>query len=194
MSFKAMPSTKDFTPVRERQPKVGISACLTGQQVRYDGGNRYHQLIQQELAPWLNLQSTCPEVEAGLGIPRPPVQLVKKSEIILALGVEDDTLNVTKGLVDTSKHLSGSHCKGLSAYIVKARSPSCGAGSTPIHDIDKHQIKLGDGLFVQALKTAHPHILIMDESSFSDIQVCREFVVRCYNLQGYQLHQKTSCN
>lgn len=185
-----MPSSKDFTSVREQQPKVGISACLTGQQVRYDGGNKYHQLIQQELAPWINLQSICPEVEAGLGIPRPPVQLIKTSEIVLALGVEDDTLNVTKALADTSKKLTGSRCKGLSAYIVKARSPSCGAGSTPIHDIDKNQIKLGDGLFVQALKTAHPHLLIMDESSFSDIQICREFVERCYNLQGYQLHQK----
>ena len=185
-----MPSSKDFTSVREQQPKVGISACLTGQHVRYDGGNRYHQLIQQELAPWINLQSICPEVEAGLGIPRPPVQLIKISEIVLALGVEDDTLNVTEALADTSKQLTDSRCKGLSAYIVKARSPSCGAGSTPIHDIDKNQIKLGDGLFVQALKTAHPHLLIMDESSFSDIQMCREFVERCYNLQGYQLHQK----
>lgn len=194
MSSTAMPSTKSFTPVRKQQPKVGISACLTGQQVRYDGGNKYHQLIQQELAPWLNLLSICPEVEAGLGIPRPPVQLIKMSETVLALGVEDDTLNVTKTLTDTSKKLTERRCEGLSAYIVKARSPSCGAGSTPIYDMEKNQLKLGDGLFVQALKTAHPHIVIMDESSFSDIQVCREFVKQCYKLQDYQLHQKTSCS
>jgi len=65
MPSTAMPATKDFTQVRELQPNVGISACLIGQQVHYDGGNKYHQLIQQELAPWLNLQSICPEVEAG---------------------------------------------------------------------------------------------------------------------------------
>jgi len=181
-----MPSTKNFTQAREQQPKVGISACLTGQQVRYDGGNKYHQMIQQELAPWLNLQGICPEVEAGLGIPRPPVQLIKMSETVLALGVEDDALNVTKALIDTSKQLTENHCNDLSAYIVKARSPSCGAGSTPLYDMESNQLELGDGIFVRALKTAHPHIVIMDESSFDNIQVCREFVKRCY-----QLHQKT---
>jgi len=70
---------KFLTQERELQPKVGISACLTGENVRYDGGNKCHQLIQQELAPWLNLQKICPEVEANLGIPRPPVQLIKHS-------------------------------------------------------------------------------------------------------------------
>ena len=187
-----MPSSKGFTSVREQQPKVGISACLTGQQVRYDGGNKFHQLIQQELAPWLNLQNICPEVEAGLGIPRPPVQLIKMPETILALGVEDETLNVTKILTDTSKQLATNRCKDQCAYIVKARSPSCGTGSTPLYDVENNQLELGDGLFVQALKTAHPHILIMDESSFSDIQVCREFVKQCYKLQGYPLHKKCS--
>ncbi|PCJ93717.1 MAG: hypothetical protein COA46_01420 [Porticoccaceae bacterium] len=174
-------STHLYTRIQEQQPRVGISACLIGENVRYDGANKHHALIQQEIAPWLHLESICPEVEAGLGIPRPPVQLIKKPEGICALGVEDKTLNVTKALTNASKRLASSRCNNFCAYIVKARSPSCGSGSTPIYDITGKQL-VGDGLFVAALKKALPHLIIVEESHFSDIQACSNFVEKCYRL------------
>ena len=173
-----------FTKVREQQPIVGISACLIGENVRYDGGNKFHQLIQQELSPWLNLKALCPEVEAGLGVPRPPVNLIKTANGIEALGVKDHQLNVTQQLKNTSINLVNSYCMNFCAYIVKARSPSCGAGSTPIYNkMESQQLAIGDGLFVQTLKAALPNLLIVDESCFSDIQSCNEFVQQCYQLQ-----------
>lgn len=174
--------TNYLTRRREKQPKVGISACLTGVNVRYDGGNKYHRLIQQELSPWLNFQPICPEVEAGLGVPRPPVNLVQTSTGLQGLGATNKKLNVTDKLQSASEKLAKSHCQHLCAYIVKARSPSCGAGSTPLYDIDGKQVDAGDGLFVQALKTALPDLMIVEEDSFSDIQTCREFVALCYRL------------
>lgn len=174
-----------LTQVREQQPVVGISACLTGQNVRYDGGNKFHQLIQQELAPWLNFQAICPEAEAHLGVPRPPVQLVKTSEGIQVLGVEEKTLNVTQTLNHTSQHLVKNYGCKMCAYIVKARSPSCGAGSTPIYDMSGIQKNAGNGIFVETLKTSFPHIMIVEESVFNDIVMCKDFLEQCY-----QLHQK----
>jgi uncharacterized protein YbbK (DUF523 family) len=171
-----------LTKHRNQQPKVGISACLVGENVRYDGGDKYHQLINKELSPWLDLQVICPEVEAGLGIPRPPVHLVEDQGKTRALGVEDQDLDVTDTLEATAKQLSQTQHQDLCAYIVKARSPSCGAGSTPSYDITSQQTGLGDGLFVKELKTAHPNIVVIEESSLSDAQRCKEFLEQCYLL------------
>ena len=181
---------KFLTQERELQPKVGISACLTGENVRYDGGNKCHQLIQQKLAPWLNLQKICPEVEANLGIPRPPVQLIKYSTQIKALGVEDKKLNVTEALDHTSSNLVKQHCYDMCAYIVKARSPSCGAGSTPIYDKHGKLLETGNGLFVGILKVTFPHIIVVEESTFNDIRACEDFLDQCYRVHRNKLHKK----
>tara|TARA_R110002111_G_scaffold89838_3_gene139874 strand:+ start:35 stop:658 length:624 start_codon:yes stop_codon:yes gene_type:complete len=179
-------SSFNLTKLREHQPKVGISACLSSENVRYDGCSKGHHLIQQELLPWLDLHSICPEVEARLGVPRPPIQLVQTSRGIHALGVEDSTFNVTKALTKTSEQLVKERCKDLCAYIVKARSPSCGYGSTPIYDTTGGLLGTGNGRFVEILKTALPHLIIVEESCFSCIQECKTFIERCY-----LLHKKT---
>lgn len=181
-TFLHLTSNLNATKLREHQPKVGISACLIGENVRYDGCSKDHLLIQQELSPWLNLHSICPEVEARLGVPRPPVQLIKTSKGIRALGVEDSTLDVTETLTEASEQLVKERCKDLCAYIVKARSPSCGYGSTPIYDTTGGLLGSGDGRFVEILKAALPHLIIMEESRFSCIQECKIFVERCYLL------------
>ena len=175
-------SNLSLTRRRGHQPKVGISACLIGENVRYDGCSKGHHLIQQALSPWLNLHSICPEVEARLGVPRPPIQLIKTPNGIHALGVEDSTLDVTKALTETSEQLVAKRCKDLCAYIVKARSPSCGSGSTPIYDTTGDLLGTGDGRFVETLKAALPHLIIVEESCFSCIQECKNFVERCYRL------------
>ncbi len=175
-------SAVHLTSQRDLQPKVGISACLVGEPVRYDGGDKYHQLINEELSPWLDLQVICPEVEAGLGTPRPPIKLVEDQGKTRALGEENSSLDVTEVLTTTAQKLSTTQCQNLCAYIVKSRSPSCGSGSTPRHDIRDLSTESGDGLFVEALKTTHPNIVIVEESSLNDIQKCKEFLEQCYLL------------
>ncbi|MDX2349706.1 MAG: DUF523 domain-containing protein [Porticoccus sp.] len=171
-----------LTKQRNKQPKVGISACLVGNKVRYDGGDKYHQLINKELSPWLDLQVICPEVEAALGIPRPPIHLVDDQGGTRALGIEHKDLDVTDRLETAAQQLTKSQPQDLCAYIVKSRSPSCGAGSTPSYDLTNKQVGTGDGLFVRALKTAHPNIVVIEESSLSDTQRCKEFLEQCYLL------------
>ena len=175
-------SAVHLTQQRELQPKVGISSCLIGNPVRYDGNGKHHQLINEELSPWLDLQVICPEVEAGLGIPRPPVKLVEVQGNIRALGRENTTLDVTEVLTATAEKLSSTQCQELCAYIVKSRSPSCGSGSTPKHDLDGNSRENIDGLFVKALKARCPNIVVVEESSLDDIQKCREFLEQCYLL------------
>jgi uncharacterized protein YbbK (DUF523 family) len=187
-----------YSSNRIEQPKVGISACLTGEHVRYDGGHKLHHLINEQLSPWLNLIVFCPEAQAGLGTPRPPVKLVQtgeqadsKHQLISALGVEDPALDVTHALTNTSQAFAQATGAELTAYIVKSRSPSCGEGSTPLFDENDGQIATTDGLFVAQLKAYQPQLLIADEEWFSSIERCEIFIKNCYERYTKNTEQRT---
>ncbi|WP_461480742.1 2-thiouracil desulfurase family protein [Porticoccus sp.] len=172
-----------MTAHREMQPKVGISACLSGREVRYDGDHKYHELIMRELGPWLDLLLFCPEVDAELGIPRPPVHLAEQPNGQLrALGVEDTRLDVTDALQCSAHQFATQRAHELCAYIVKSRSPSCGAGSTPIIKSGNSTSRDGDGLLVSALKAACPGLLIVEERELDSVEKCRAFLEQCYLL------------
>ncbi|MCB1667585.1 MAG: DUF523 domain-containing protein [Porticoccaceae bacterium] len=178
-------SDTGFNPDKVQQPKVGISACLLGEHVRYDGHHKFHPLINELLTPRLNLLPFCPEAAAGLGIPRPPVRLIETHGEISALGVENPQLDVTRQLIRISEHFAAQP-NNLVAYIVKSRSPSCGAGSTPLFDAQTELQDHTDGLFVQALKKTHPDLLIVEESWLSSFDNCHQFIANCYDKQAMQ--------
>jgi len=172
-----------MTMHRESQPKVGISACLTGQEVRYDGDHKYHELIMQELGPWLDLKIFCPEVDAGLGVPRPPIHLVSQPDgQVSAIGLEAPHLDATESLNHSAHQFAARQAPELCAYIVKSRSPSCGAGSTPIKNNQDATSWNGDGLLVSAMKAACPDLLIVEERELDSVEKCRAFLERCYLL------------
>lgn len=77
---------------------IGVSACLVGETVRYDGGHKFHALIADHLTLHARLAPFCPELKAGLGVPRPPVRLIASSTDTRALGVEEPDLDVTDAL------------------------------------------------------------------------------------------------
>ena len=141
-----MINNAEFSQENKLQPQVGISACLRGEYVRYDGGAKFQPLIEEHLAPLLQLIPFCPEVAAGLGTPRPPVRLIQTSGGVIAQGVENEHLDVTVALSQSCKNYVQKQAINLTAYIVKARSPSCGSNSTPLYDVDKTVQGKTDGL------------------------------------------------
>lgn len=179
--------TPPLTAVRALQPRVGISACLNGEKVRYDGTSKTSEIIRFDVAPWVNLQTFCPEMAAGMGVPRPPVDLIVESQRIAAIGVDDSAYDVTLALQDASRAAIASWGSSLSAYIVKARSPSCGAGTTPLYDRQHQPLGSGNGIFVQILRAMVPQLLIVDEEYFTSMRQVRNFLQRCY--ARHQLQQ-----
>ena len=154
------------------KPRVGISACLLGQAVRYDGGHKYQSLIVDQLASKVELVPFCPEVGAGLGTPRPAVQLVVIDDIVRMRGVVDPCLDVT----DAVQHWIESNLpkfRNLDSFIVKARSPSCGAGNTPVFNAVGEQLPVASGLFAVALQQFYPDMLIVQEE---DLQTPRKLL------------------
>ncbi|WP_456373687.1 DUF523 domain-containing protein [Thiolapillus sp.] len=146
------------------KPRVGVSACLLGHPVRYDGDARPHAWIRDILPEYADLLPFCPETQAGLTVPRPAVQLVRKmnGEIIMR-GVADQDLDVT-GRMRFWMEQQESFVENLHALIFKSRSPSCGLGSTPVYseagaEVEQNQ----DGLFAAWVRHRFPDLLLFDD-------------------------------
>ena len=150
------------------RPVVIVSACLLGQPVRYDGGDKSNSLVRELLAERYDIFPLCPEAEAGLGIPRPPVQLVRNSKgMIEVLGVEQD-LDVTGTLRDFSHRSIAKLVGRIDGAVLKSRSPSCGIDTTPVFDEERREVATGSGVFAQTLLVHMPRLPVIDEEQFGD--------------------------
>ena len=145
------------------KPRVGVSACLLGEPVRYDGQSKPHEWIRQVLAGVADLVPLCPEVGAGLPVPRPPVRLVKLEDGIHALGVEDPGRDVT-GVIEQWSRSARSLIDELQAVILKSKSPSCGLGSVPLHSPEGEELGRTSGLFAAFLQQEYPALLLLEET------------------------------
>lgn len=169
---------------KQQRPLVAISACLLGQPVRYDGGHKYQSQIDQHLSPWLDWYPLCPEMDAGLGAPRPPVQLVHSDGQLRALGVGLTDLDITSQLHNSSCELLRQlqQLPNLCGVIVKSRSPSCGLGSTPIHNSARDPTHLGSGLFSQLLAQL-AFLPCVEETWLANAKRCERFLKACRLVQ-----------
>lgn len=138
-------------------PRLGVSACLLGAAVRYDGGHKRNGFVVERLAQAFELHAFCPEVAAGLGVPRPPVHLVREGSRLRALGVENPRLDVTAALLAEGRRVPVA-LPPLDGFVVKRRSPSCA-----LHDSPVVGGEAGAGLFVRGLREVLPNLAIEDE-------------------------------
>ncbi|BFM13685.1 hypothetical protein R50072_38380 [Simiduia litorea] len=161
------------------KPVLLVSQCLLGDPVRYDGAHKQHPAIAQHLLPHITTAALCPEVAAGMGVPRPAIrrQQMGDSEII-ALASSGAAL--ANSLLSTSQRLA-THATTQTAVaaILKARSPSCGIESSPLFNPDGTILALGDGLFVQQLRKHQTHLLLVSEEQLHDAESCVYFVRLC---------------
>ena len=104
---------------------IGISSCLLGQNVRFDGGHKRDSYITGTLSEYFDFHPFCPEVEIGLGTPRPTIHLVKIDNAIRCVGIKDPEMDVTERLRNRAEYQKDLHAD-LCGYILKKDSPSCG--------------------------------------------------------------------
>lgn len=164
------------------KPLVGISACLCGDNVRYDGRAKGHPTLIAALEPYLNLQKICPEVAIGMGTPRDPIQLCKESDEVRAIGIKNPNYDVTPALRKYASDLLSDNLNTapetmpLCGYIFKSRSPSCGVGSTPIH-ANNIATDFGDGVFAQQIQQQQPWLPVAEEQDLADSAQQQHFVI-----------------
>jgi uncharacterized protein YbbK (DUF523 family) len=165
----------------ESKPLVATSACLLGEPVRYDGGHKYQECIERWLAPHLQLQAVCPEVGIGLGVPRPTLRVVGPPHAQSVVGEHDPALNVTSALEAYADHYVDriGPFWPLCGWILKSRSPSCGAGSTPVNPAAAGEY-LGYGRFAGRLATGIDWLSLCEESLLASEQGSRDFLLQVF--------------
>ncbi len=154
--------------------RLAVSACLMGQKVRYDGADKLHGFVAQTLAQWVELIPVCPEVEIGMGVPRPPIQVVEANGRLRAVGVDNPGLDVTREMNRFGRSMAR-QLVNIDGYIFKARSPSCGVSSTPLRRQDGGW-KRGAGLFAARIMHHLPLLPVVEESALESPEQRLNFI------------------
>jgi FdhD protein len=157
--------------------RIGISACLLGQQVRYDGGHKQADYLR-DLGADVQWVPVCPEVEMGLGTPREPMNLVKRDGSLRMIAAETG-IDQTETLQQwAARRLEALASEDLSGYVLKADSPSCGIEQVTTFDDEGQTSRDGRGLFAAALMERFPQLPVEDERRLSDPAVREDFLRR----------------
>jgi len=147
---------------------IGISSCLLGEPVRYDGDHKLNLLITTQLQDIFEFRHFCPEVAIGLGVPRDPIQLVHTAQGIRVRGVHNPKLDVTSKLEGYGQRVATDYAD-ICGYIFKARSPSCGIESvTTWTEQGLENGTNGTGVYAAALIEAIPGLPVTDEECLQD--------------------------
>jgi len=153
--------------------KIAVSACLLGQNVRYDGGNKFIDLSTFLNPSTYELKALCPEVEMGLATPRQPIHIIQKNGLQL-MQVNPPHNNLTQQMEKWFHH----NKKQLTLYagfVLKSKSPSCGHQTT-LHYKENNKPIFSDGIFVYLLKKLHPTVVIIDEIDILQTDKCAKFL------------------
>jgi uncharacterized protein YbgA (DUF1722 family)/uncharacterized protein YbbK (DUF523 family) len=171
------------------RPRIGISRCLLGEEVRYDGGHKRDPFLVERLGRFVEWIAVCPEVEVGMGTPREAIQLVASPDGVSSgdqrvrlLGVRsrrDWTRDMDRWRRMRVRELARAD---LSGYVLKKDSPSCGLERVRVHG-DAGVSRTGRGLFAQALLDAFPNLPVEDEGRLHDPRLRDNFVERVFAYQ-----------
>jgi uncharacterized protein YbgA (DUF1722 family)/uncharacterized protein YbbK (DUF523 family) len=166
--------------------KVGISSCLLGQQVRYNGGHKLSALCVEGLSRYFQFVPTCPEAGAGLGIPRPPIRLVGDPAAPRAVRVADASVDVTDQLQAYAAERIP-QLGDLSGYIFIKNSPSCGLFRVKVYrDNGMPQEQTGRGIFAEALTRAYPLLPVEEDGRLQDPVLRENFIARVFAWHSWQ--------
>jgi len=164
--------------------RIGISACLLGRRVRYDGGHKRDDFLCDVLGPLVEWAPVCPEAELGLGTPRPPIRL-ERSGGALRLWMPSAERDLTRDMHDFARRRAAALGE-ICGFVLKKDSPSCGMERVRVYEGAGAPRRDGVGLFAQALLERFPHLPIEEEGRLRDARLRESFIERLFAYQRLQ--------
>jgi uncharacterized protein YbbK (DUF523 family) len=160
------------------RPRVGISRCLLGDNVRHDGGHKHAPVLLDTLSPFVEWVAVCPEVEVGMGVPREPIRLVGSPSTPRLVAVDSG-----RDFTRTMRRFSRQRIKELAAlklsgYVFKSDSPSCGMERVPVIDARGRSSRAGVGVFARAVMRHFPQLPVAEEGDLRDPATLERFLER----------------
>jgi uncharacterized protein YbgA (DUF1722 family)/uncharacterized protein YbbK (DUF523 family) len=167
------------------RPLIGISSCLLGQKVRYDGTAKRNSWLVDRFGKHVDYRPICPEMAIGMPTPRPPIRLVGTPGQTRVLGVEDPTVDVTDKLEDFAFNTTA-ELRDVSGYVFMSKSPSCGMERVKLYNDKGHAEKKGVGAYARAIMASLPNLPYEEEGRLNDPLLRENFVNRVYAYRRWQ--------
>jgi uncharacterized protein YbgA (DUF1722 family)/uncharacterized protein YbbK (DUF523 family) len=161
--------------------RIGISSCLLGDEVRFDGGHKRDAFLTQTLAPFVEWVRVCPEVEVGMGVPRETLRLINvagDTRMITTRSAIDHTDSMRAYAARRTKELESTDLRG---YVLKKDSPSCGMERVKVYDsAGNAPVRTGVGTYAVVLKARFPALPIEEEGRLQDPVLRENFIERVF--------------
>ncbi len=172
--------------MQKTEIRVGISSCLLGQNVRFDGGHKLDTLITETLGRYFEWVPVCPEMEIGLGAPREAMRLVGDADDVRLVETKsgiDHTLAMTNW---AAKRLEELAQLKLCGYILKKDSPSCGMERVRVYGEDGSARRSGSGVFASLLRQRFVTLPMEEEGRLHDPGIRENFIERVFAYHRWQ--------
>lgn len=166
----------------EEPIRIGVSSCLLGAKVRFDGGHKRSDFLVDTLGSFVEFVPVCPEVEIGLGVPRETLRLLRdgtaKAIRLVANQTAIDHTNAMNSYAQ--RRVAALGREGLCGYILKKDSPSCGMERVRVYGSSGMPTRDGSGLFAAALMRRYPNLPVEEEGRLNDPHLRENFVERVF--------------
>jgi len=172
--------------MEEQKIRLGVSACLLGQKVRYDGGHKLDRFIAGTLADFAEFVPVCPEAECGLGVPREPMHLVGDPPAPRLVTVRTGVDHTARMTAWARRRAVALEAEGLWGFIFKSKSPSCGIRGVPVSGADGARPGRGAGLFARIFMQHFPLLPAVDERRLHDMRLRENFIERVFTLKRWR--------
>ncbi|MCP4911954.1 MAG: DUF523 and DUF1722 domain-containing protein [Oligoflexia bacterium] len=168
------------------KPVLGISSCILGDNVRFDGGAKRDSWVTDKLSEHVDFKKFCPEVEMGLGVPRKPIRLVEESGEIKLKSI-DHLIDHTPNALSTFEKYRD-YFEGLDGYIFMKNSPTCGPEKLKVYKEEGkgHPERKGLGIFYKWIKENFPLLPIIDSGRLNDNALRENFVKKVFAFQRFK--------
>lgn len=171
----------------ENKIRLGISSCLLGAKVRYDGGHQFNRYLHDVLGEYVEYVPVCPEVEVGLPVPRDTMRLVKDDNgevrLIFPRSGEDMTERMESWAKERIQQLGGEQLDG---FVFKSKSPSSGMERVKVYGVNGMPRKTGTGVFARVFMDSFPLLPVEEEGRLNDPRLRENFITAIFTMKRFR--------
>lgn len=165
---------------RKNKINIGISTCLLGEKVRFDGGHKRNRFITDVLSDHFAWVPVCPEVEVGMSTPRESLRLVEDGQRVRMVAPKSGEDWTTRMEAYSQKRVQSLKDHQLRGYILKKDSPSCGMERVRLYNQHNMAERKGVGLYAKSLMEAYPNLPVEEEGRLQDPRLRENFITRVF--------------
>lgn len=166
--------------------KLGISSCLLGEKVRYDGGHKLDPFLRDTVGRYVEWVRVCPEVESGLPVPREAMHLMGDPDSPRLVTINSGIDHTNRVLRWTKRNISAPERTGLCGHVFKTRSPSCGLSGVKLYAPHGTLLGTGPGIFARMFVERFPVLPVVEEGSLYNQAVRENFIERVFVFKRWQ--------